>query len=273
MDATLPVETVPLWETVPTPDGVTPEEAPSLTAYRVTPGFGGTDPRAAMVILPGGGYGGRSEHEGRWIAHWLNLLGIHGFVVHYRVAPHRHPVPLLDAQRAIRLVRARAEEWGVRADRVGVIGFSAGGHLAATLSTEFDNGDATSGDPVARQGCRPDAAVLGYPVITFEPAHRHHGSMVNLLGGDPPEALRRELSRETRVTSATPPTFLWHSADDGCVPVENSLLYAQALAAAKVPFALHVFPAAPHGVGLKPGLPTTKPWTDLCGAWLRELGF
>ena len=191
--------------------------------------------------------------------------------------PYRHPIPLGDAQRAIRTVRHRAAEWRIDPKRVGILGFSAGGHLAGSATTIFDDGKADAADPIDRQPCRPDAAVLCYAVLTFG-EFRHNGSMVNLLGKDPDPALQKEMSLENGVTPQTPPTFLWHTADDGAVPVENSLLFAMALRRHKVPFALHVFPRGPHGIGLAQGprgakAPAARQWPALCAEWLKGIGF
>ena len=266
--------TVLLWpDGAPGAKGDTKEDKPRLTPYLV-PGDG---PRACVVICPGGGYAGRAAHEGEPVARWLNGLGVSGFVLDYRVRPYRHPIPLGDAQRAIRTVRAKAEEWRIDPRRVGILGFSAGGHLAASATTIFDEGRVDAADPIDRQPCRPDAAVLCYPVITFG-EFRHNGSMVNLLGPEPDPKLRDEMSLETRVTAKTPPVFLWHTADDGGVPVENSLLFARALRKHKVPFALHVFPRGPHGIGLAQGrraakAPEARQWPALCAEWLKGIGF
>lgn len=261
---------VPLWEgDVP---GLQRGDAPPyLEPYALLEPTGA--PKGAIVVCPGGGYARRAEHEGRPVAQWLNSLGLHAFVLHYRVAPYRHPYPLLDAQRAVRLVRARAAEWAIDPDRIGVLGFSAGGHLAATLATHWDRGDGAASDPVERQSCRPDLAILCYPVISFAAPYRHLGSVKNLLGEAPSEALLHELSNETQVNSETPPAFLWHTADDGGVSVEHSLAFAQALSRHRVPFALHVFPHGRHGLGLAPDDPEVGRWTQLCAAWLRQRGF
>jgi acetyl esterase/lipase len=197
---------------------------------------------------------------------------VSAFVLDYRVAPYKHPVPLMDAQRAIRTVRAKAKEWRIDPKKIGILGFSAGGHLAGSAATLFDEGKADATDPIDRESSRPDCAVLCYPVLTFG-QFRHHGSMVNLIGENPDEALRKTLSLENSVTPKTPPTFLWHTADDNAVPVENSLMFAEALAKNKVPFALHVFPHGPHGVGLATGNPVLSAWTGLCATWLKEIGF
>ncbi len=254
------------------PDGVSDasgdDERPQITPYLLD----STTPAPAIVVCPGGGYAMRAAHEAEPIARWLNTLGIAACVLDYRVAPHQHPAPLSDAQRAIRLVRSHAADWRINPAQVGMLGFSAGGHLVATAGTHFDNGVSKATDAVERQGCRPDLLVLCYPVISFGP-QGHHGSMVNLLGADPPADLRADLSNETRVTADTPPTFLWHTADDEGVPVANSLLFAQALASHGVHFELHVFAQGRHGLGLALEDPRVGAWTGLCARWLALQGF
>jgi acetyl esterase/lipase len=193
-------------------------------------------------------------------------------VLRYRLATYRHPAPLLDAQRAIRLVRARADAFGVDAQRIGILGFSAGGHLASTAGTHFDSGDPQSADPIEQVSCRPDALILCYPVISFG-EFRHPGSRDALLGENPPEMLVQLLSNEKQVTPQTPPTFLWHTANDGGVPVENSLLFAAALSKNRVSFDLHIFADGPHGVGLAADHPVLSLWTTCCAAWLRDMGW
>lgn len=258
-----------LWpEGAPGALGNAAEDRPRLVPYLVE----GGSRRAAVVVCPGGGYAKRAAHEGEPVARWLNGLGISAFVLHYRVAPYRHPSPLQDAQRALRLVRHRADEWQIDPNRVGILGFSAGGHLAATASTLFDDGNPDSPDPIERQSCRPTAAVLCYPVISFL-QFTHLGSMRNLLGDNPTVPLRRALSAEQNVTTQTPPTFLWHTADDAGVSVVNSLLYAQALGQQGIPFALHVFPYGRHGLGLAQDDRQVGAWTALCATWLAGLGF
>lgn len=214
----------------------------------------------AVVVCPGGGYTHLSaEREGRRVAAWLNLLGISAFVLSYRLADFGHPAPLADVQSALRLVRARAHELGVNAQRVGVLGFSAGGHLAACASCLFEE-----------DGARPDFAILAYPVITLQAPYAHAGSRRALLGADPDPALVTALSMETRVTARTPPTFLWHTRDDASVPVENSLLYAQALERADVAHELVVYDTGPHGLGLDPEYEAGRQWPKACEAWLRS---
>jgi len=244
------------------------EDQPQITPYLVP----SDTITAAMVILPGGGYSMRASHEGEPIALWLNGLGISAFVVDYRVAPYQHPAPLFDAQRSIRYVRHHASEWNIDPHRIGILGFSAGGHLASTVGTHYDSGSPDSPDPIERVSCRPDAMVLCYPVISFG-EYRHNGSMSNLIGEDAPTALREYLSNELQVTEQTPPTFLWHTADDAAVPVENSLLFAAALSQNRVPFDLHIFESGRHGLGLALEHPEAHNWTTLCERWLRKRGF
>ncbi len=230
---------------------------------------------AAVVVCPGGGYQNlAADHEGKQIGEWLNSMGVAAFVLQDRVGPrYRHPAPLSDAQRAIRLVRARAAEWRVDPARVGILGFSAGGHLASTAATHFDDGKPDVQDPVDRQGARPDFAVLLYPVISLVDPPAHSRSRLNLLGEAPDPALVELLSNEKQVTARTPPTFLFHTQDDAAVPVENALLFFEALQKAKVPSELHVFPHGKHGVGLAQDDPVLSAWPRLCGAWLNAQGF
>ncbi len=234
---------------------------------------------AAIVICPGGGYGGLAGHEGKDYALWLNERGIAGFVLKYRLgsAGYRHPVMLHDAARALRLVRARADEWKIDPKRVGIMGSSAGGHLASTLVTHFDLGQADAEDPIDRQSSRPDLGILCYPVITMG-EFTHQGSRRNLLGDQPSEDLVRLVSNELQVTKETPPCFVWHTFEDAGVPVENSLQFATALRKAGVPFDLHVYERGPHGMGLGSRQPITDPakrhpWTRDCEFWLKARGF
>ena len=264
------LEPLPLWPAgAPGARGHTTADQPRLTPYLPRDGTG---VRGCIVVCPGGGYGGHAPHEAEPIAHWLCGVGLAACVLEYRVAPYRHPIPLGDAQRALRLVRHRAAEWQINPQRVGILGFSAGGHLATSAATLFRETQLDPADPIDRQSSRPDALIACYPVITFG-EHRHHGSMINLIGDPPPPELREQLSLETQVTKETPPSFLWHTADDQAVPVENSLLFAQALRRCAVPFSLHVFPAGPHGMGLAIMEPAVGIWTNLCAQWLANLGF
>jgi len=247
-------------------------DKPKLTLYRAPADRANG---AAIVVCPGGGYNVvASDHEGRQVAEWLNGLGVSAFVLQYRLGPrYRHPAPLQDAQRALRLVRARAADWGVDPHRLGILGFSAGGHLASTAGTHFDAGDPSAADPVDRQGSRPDFLVLCYPVIRLEGPATHRGSRERLLGPDPDPAQVRALSTETQVTPQTPPTFLWHTDEDTGVPPENSVAFYEALRAAKVPAEIHIFAKGPHGIGMAPQDPAASLWPTLCANWLRALGF
>jgi acetyl esterase/lipase len=207
---------------------------------------------AAVVVCPGGGYAHLSmDHEGKQIAEWLNARGIAAFVLRYRLGPrYRHPIELGDAQRALRMVRALATEFRVAPDRIGVWGFSAGGHLAATLGTHFDAGDPQAVDPVERASCRPDFMILAYAVISMSAQYTHGGSLRNLLGDSPDPKLVESLSNEKQVTSQTPPTFLFQTDSDRVVPSENSVLFYLALRKAGVPAELHIYERGNHGVGL-----------------------
>ena len=230
----------------------------------------------AIVICPGGGYGGLAmDHEGHQIARWLNDNGIAGFICDYR---HRgkgygHPAPLEDAQRAIRTVRSRAKEFNVDPAKIGILGFSAGGHLTSSAVTHFDKGKADSEDPIQKVSCRPDFGVLCYPVIAFNEKFTHVGSQNNLLGKDAPEDLVRSMSSEKQVTAETPPCFLWHTYEDTGVPPENSIVFYLACIKNKVPAELHVYEKGRHGVGLGKGIIGTENWPTECIAWMKNHGF
>jgi acetyl esterase/lipase len=251
--------------------GIEAVDRPKITVY-LAPADKATG--AAVVVCPGGGYAVvAADHEGRQVAEWLNSLGVSAFVLQYRLGPrYHHPAPLHDAQRALRMVRARAKEWGVDPARVGILGFSAGGHLASSAATHFDDGDPDAADPVDRASSRPDFAVLGYPVISLTTAAAHSGSRRNLLGEEPDPPLVWKMSTELQVTPRTPPTFLFHTDDDPGVPVENSLLFFQAMKRAGVPGELHVFAHGRHGVGLAPEDPVLSEWPKLCARWMEGLG-
>lgn len=230
------------------------------------------EPLGAVVICPGGGYGHLADHEGEPVAKKFNEFGFHAFVVHYHVAPARHPLPLMDIQRAIRIVRYNAHKWLVKTDKIAVCGFSAGGHLACSSGVHFDEGDPDEDNPLDRINSRPDAMILCYPVISSR-EFAHLGSFENLLGEDPSEDDLKEMSLEIQVSEETPPTFLWHTADDAGVPVENSLLFATALRQHKVPCELHVFPEGNHGLGLAEACPNIAVWPDLCATWLKNMNW
>lgn len=250
--------------------GDSPADIPTLTHYPA--GRGGT--RSAVIVLPGGGYGNLAlNHEGRQVANWLNALGVNAFVLRYRLGPtYRHPVPLTDALRAVRLVRDRADAFGLDIDRIGIFGFSAGGHLASTVATHFDGGNTAAADAVDRVSSRPDFVVLGYPVIASAAPHAHQGSFRNLLGDDAPVDLRASLSTDTQVTADAPPTFLFHTNADTAVPPENSILFYMALRKAGVPAELHIFESGPHGVGLAMNDPALQAWPPLLATWFRSRG-
>lgn len=247
--------------------GTADQDRPSLTPYLADPAKA---TGAAIVVCPGGGYGGLAGHEGKDYALWLNDLGVHAFVLKYRLGSHgyRHPRMLEDAARAVRLVRSKAGEWTVDPQRLGIMGSSAGGHLASTLLTHFDAGQPQAADPIDRQSSRPSLGILCYPVITLG-EFTHQGSKKNLLGDNPPAELVELLSNERQVTKDTPPTFVWHTAEDQAVPVENALLFAQALRRAGVPFDLHIYERGRHGIGLANG----HAWTRDLTFWLGERGF
>jgi acetyl esterase/lipase len=238
---------------------------------------------SSIVICPGGGYVFlATEHEGKEVAEWLNSLGVAGVVLKYRIAPrYKHPAPLEDARRAIRTVRSKSKEWGLDPDRVGVMGFSAGGHLASTLATHFREPDPHPTAAMDGLRERPDLAILVYPVVSLTAEYRHKGSARNLLGPDASKAKLTEFSNETQVTEKTPPTFLAHTMADAGVPVENSVAFAMALREHKVPFELHVFEKGQHGLGLGTGSkrlkiapePSFEAWPGLCATWLKSRGF
>lgn len=255
------------------PDAVGNEDfdQPTIRIYQPE----GEKTGAMVLVCPGGGYGAlATDHEGHQVAKWFNTFGVSAAVLKYRLGPrYKHPAPLQDVSRAIRYVRAHADELGIAADRVGVMGFSAGGHLASTVSTHFDAGDANSDDPVARQSSRPDFAVLAYPVISFVADFSHRGSGRNLLGENPDPALLESLSNETQVTAETPPTFLFHTGEDTGVPVQNALDYYRALVEHGVKAELHVYQNGPHGVGLAPGDPVLSTWKDRLKDWMQVNGF
>lgn len=230
-----------------------------------------------VVVCPGGGYGGLAyDWEGTDIAGWLNSRGIAAVILRYRmpadgdVAHQKWLCPLLDAQRAIRFTRAHAAEWALDPAKVGIMGFSAGGHLASTAGTHFDAGDAKATDPIDRFSSRPDFLILVYPVISMG-EYTHSGSRENLLGKTPSEIQLRFYSNEIQVTAETPPTFLVHAGDDDAVPVQNSLLFYQALIANKVPAELHVYPHGGHGFSLALGRGRLQDWPQLCARWMAEL--
>ena len=242
----------------------------TLTAY-LAKGVSAKRPKPAMVICPGGAYRQHADHEGQDYAAWLNCHGIDCFVLAYRLgsqAHHHAKEPLHDLVRAMKLVRLNAQTWNIDPHRVGVMGSSAGGHLASLLLTHFDEGNLNSNDLLERQSSRPNLGVLCYPLISME-TEPHLVSRANLLGDAPPKNSIRSFSSELQVTNKTPPCFIWHTFADASVKVSHSLAFASALNKAQVPFELHVYQTGRHGMGLD----TSHPWSQSCLDWLKLHGF
>lgn len=278
----LPVLIVPLAKAAPeTPIVLWPGGAPGAVGTEpvdiptLTPYLPAKDKMtgAAVIVCPGGGYTHLADHEGGPVAEWLNSLGVTAFVLKYRLGPrYHHPSMMQDAARAIRLVRARAGDWGLDPQRIGILGFSAGGHLASTAGTHFDSGKTEASDPIERVSSRPSLMILIYPVITMK-EKTHAGSKKNLLGEAPTPELITLLSNEEQVTKETPPAFLIHTMTDTAVPVENSLGFITALRKFGVPFEFHLYERGPHGFGLGLKDPILATWPDRCADWLRLHGF
>lgn len=266
-------EVVRLWESAaPGAQGGADEDIPTLGLY---PANREHSTSAAIVVCPGGGYRNLAmDHEGDQVARWLNSFGVSAFVLKYRLGPkYNHPVELGDAQRALRYVRHNASKFQIDANRVGIMGFSAGGHLASTAATHFDKGNFSASDPIDRQGSRPDFAILGYPVISFTTDYTHQGSKRNLLGENPDPKLVELLSNELQVTAETPPTFLFHTNEDAGVPPENSVLFYLALRKAGVPAELHIYERGRHGAGLAPTDKVLSSWPARLADWLYSRGY
>ena len=244
---------------------------PTLTVYLPDNENG---PIPAVVICPGGGYSILSfEKEGHEVARWLNSIGMAGIILKNRVKPFQHPIPMLDGQRAVRTVRHNAEQWGIDPHKVGILGFSAGGHLASTVGTHYDSGDSEAADPVQRESCRPDFMILIYPVISMQEGITHSGSKLNLLGENPPQNLVDLMSNELQVTTDTPPVFLVHSDDDKSVSSKNSIDFYLALKKAHVPAEMHVYLKGGHGYGMrKEGCFAAQDWPGRCRGWLQTSG-
>jgi acetyl esterase/lipase len=267
-----PQQVEPLWPGgAPLAKGDQDVDKPSLTIYMPSKDIANG---AAVVVCPGGGYIAlATDHEGRQVAQWLNAIGVAAYMLQYRHAPdYNHPAPLLDAQRAIRTVRARAQEYAIDPARIGILGFSAGGHLTSSAGTHFDSGNPEASDPIDKVSCRPDFIVLIYPVISFTTEYTHVGSRRNLLGENPDENLVNLLSNELQVTKDTPPAFLVHTSADAGVPAENSVLFYLAMRKAGVPAEMHIFEHGPHGFGLFPKPPIQFDWPSLCEGWMKNRG-
>ena len=263
---------LPLWNgPAPGAQGTDDKDIPTITVYlpRSTPAG-----MAAVIVCPGGGYTGLAmNHEGRQVANFLNSQGIAAFVLKYRLGPkYHHPVELGDAQRAIRMLRAHSADWHIATDRIGILGFSAGGHLAMSASTHFDAGKADAADVVDRVSSRPDFSVLGYPVISLVEPWTHQGSKNALLGANADPELAKSLSGEQSVTKETPPTFIFQTNADTTVPAENATYYYLALRKAGVAAEMHIFEKGPHGLGLAMDDPAISEWSKLLTNWLRVHG-
>ena len=265
-------QTLPLWSgAAPGALGMEDQDIPVITVFLPRTMSQNTP---AVVVCPGGGYVQLAmNHEGRQVANYLNSLGIAAFVLRYRLGPrYHHPIELGDAQRAIRTLRSHAADWRLDPSRIGIMGFSAGGHLAMTAATNFDGGVARAQDAVDRFSSRPDFVVLGYPVISMTEAWTHPGSKTNLLGTTPDPALARSLSGELAVIKDTPPTFIFHTNADTAVPAENSVYYYLALRKMGVAAEMHIFEKGPHGVGLANDDAALSEWSKLLANWLRGRG-
>jgi acetyl esterase/lipase len=275
LDPTTETKTFLLWEDgAPGAQGTGDDDKPALTMFPARSGWMAPAATTAVIIAPGGSYQRLAgNHEGRQVANWFNAQGVTAFVLRYRLGPrYHHPIEMQDAQRAIRFVRARAQELGVRPDRIGMMGFSAGGHLASTVATHFDGGNPTAPDPIDRVGSRPDFVILAYPVISMTAEYTHKSSVGFLLGDHPDRKAALQMSTELQVTRDTPPTFLFTTSADTVVPAENSIAFYLALHKAGVPAELHVFEAGPHGVGLALADPVLGEWGTLLRNWLRGRG-
>jgi acetyl esterase/lipase len=265
--SSLPNKSMLLWSNgAPYATGNEERDCPTITPFLLA----GDQPSPCLIICPGGGYRAISDN-GEETASWLNEIGISAVVLRYRVAPYHHPCPLLDAQRAMRLVRFHAEEWKIDPERIGIIGFSSGGHLAATVGTHYDSGNPEDEDPIERQSCKPSLMILCYARITM--LHYEHEYNKNLLGNEPSYELRELLSNEKHVTSETPPAFLWITADDQNIKTGHNLLFAAALSDHNVPFEMHIFESGKHGLGLAKDHVSAKHWTHLCQLWMARHGF
>jgi acetyl esterase/lipase len=269
---TIPPNSIRLWEgDAPGALGQKPQDIPTLTPFLPDPAKRNG---ASMIVLPGGGYANLADHEGAGYAEWFASHGYTAYVLRYRLGSqgYHHPIELGDVTRAVRMVRAWAKRDGLDPARIGVIGSSAGGHLASTIATQFDAGKADATEAVERESSRPDIVVLCYPVITFG-EFAHAGSRTQLLGKDPPAELVQKLSNELQVRPDTPPCFVWHTMEDRTVPVENSLMFAAALRRNKVPFSLHIYEKGAHGLGLpRPGH-AAPPWGEELLYWFGERKF
>ena len=254
-----------LWEGAVPYDSKESDFVPGITAYPA-------ESKGAVIVFAGGGYAMKAAHEGPAMGEWLQSIGITAFVVDYRVAPFKHPAEISDAMRTIRVVRFYAEKYGIDRNKIAVMGFSAGGHLAASVSVHFDKEMYEPTDRIDKESCRPNLSILCYPVIDMG-TYRHDGSRQNLLGEHPTERMTEFMSLHKHVTADTPEAFIWHTSTDQAVPVMNSLLYAQALSAENIPYELHIYPLGHHGLGAAEELPYVAKWQDNLSAWLKLKGW
>lgn len=259
---------IDLWTKEKTPlfdESITEQKIPNLTPYIVD------GAKTAVVVCPGGGYAGKADHENEPIALWLNSIGITAFVLDYRVTPYKFPAMQLDARRAIQYVRHTSSEYGIDKNKIGILGFSAGGHLAACTGTIFDDYGYSTDDEIGKESFRPDFMILCYPVITMDDEYTHIGSKINLLGENTPIELSDKLSCEKRVNSETVPTYIWHTANDEAVHLFNSLRFVESLRKNNVEFSMSIFRDGPHGLGLGAGYIDVCDWPHQCELWMKSM--
>lgn len=258
-----------LWDKKDVPmfnDEIENQPAPYLDEYIVK------GAKSCVIICPGGAYINKAyDHEGIQIARWLNSIGVSAFVLYYRVAPYKHPVPVLDGKRAVRYARYCADKYGYDKDKIGIMGFSAGGHLAGSVGTYKGDFGYALKDDIDKESSKPNFMILCYPVVSFV-NHAHMGSFHN-LSEDKDIKTAKELSIENNVGCDTPPAFIWHTTHDGGVPVENSLNLALAMSRFNIPFEIHTYKDGPHGVGLAPDYKHTAVWVDACKNWMESMGY
>jgi acetyl esterase/lipase len=256
---------IPYWDDTFIEEEESAPRVPTITAYP-------SNSKGAVVVFAGGAYAMRAEHEGKGYGEFLQSIGVTAFVVDYRVAPYKHPAQISDAIRAVRYVRANAAKYGYDTDKIAVMGSSAGGHLAASVSVHYYKNMYEETDEIDKIDCKPNATILCYPVIDmFE--YRHDGSRQNLIGERALHADKELMSLYKHVTADTPQAFIWHTSSDQAVPVENSLLYADALSKVQVPYEMHIYPIGPHGLGTAPDLPHVAQWTGSLDRWLSLINF
>ena len=228
--------------------------------------------KGAVIVCPGGAYGMRAEHEGDTMGEWFKGIGITAIVLEYRVAPYKHPAEISDVQRAIRYVRHNSDRYGIDKDKIAIMGFSAGGHLAASASVHYNKKMYEPTDEIDTESARPDASILCYPVIDMG-EYRHDGSRANLIGLIPTTQMREFMSLHKHITDDTPEAFLWHTAADEAVTAMNSLLYAQGLAEHRINYEMHIYPEGYHGLGLATDFPYVAQWSKALENWLVYKGW